>query len=112
MIFMIFKRSFGDFSYKTITQGLVLPICESWGTETANSENFVCFSLVFKHFASGTYKTQPWDISSILMHIWVFLFVFCSSDKTKMMSIYTLIIPAVGLWNTADNAKLGIYFGS
>ena len=83
MILVISKMSFGDFSYKTTTQGLVLSICESWGTKTANNANFVCFSLVFKHFASGTYKTQPWDIFSILMHFLVFLFVFAVQLRQK-----------------------------
>jgi hypothetical protein len=39
-------------------QGLVLIFYESWGTETANFENFVRFSSVFTHFASKAYKTQ------------------------------------------------------
>ena len=63
-----FKRTFGDFSFKISAQGLFLLIFESWGTETANYANFIRFSSVFTHFASKTYKTQFWNIFSILMH--------------------------------------------
>ena len=63
------KRTFGEFSSKINSQGLDLTSFESWETETANYANFVRFSSVFKHFASETYKTQSWDIFSILMHI-------------------------------------------
>jgi hypothetical protein len=47
-----------DFLFILNLQGLVLPIYESWGTETANYANFDRFSTVFTHFASKTYKTQ------------------------------------------------------
>ena len=63
-----FKMTFGDFSFKISAQGLFLPIFKSWGTETANYANFVLFSLVFTQFAFKTYKTQFWNIFSILMH--------------------------------------------
>ena len=58
MITCDFRKTFGDFSYKANAQGLVLPIFESWGTETANYAKFVHFSFVFNHFASKTYKTR------------------------------------------------------
>ena len=83
MITFHFKRAFDEFSYKTNAQGPVLSILDSWGTETAIYANFVHFSLVFKHFASETNKTQLWDIFSILMHIWVFLFVFAVQTHQK-----------------------------
>jgi hypothetical protein len=77
------KRTFGDFSSKINAHGLDLTSFESWGTETANYANFVHFSSVFKHFASETYKTQSWDIFSILMHIWVFLNVLVVQMRQK-----------------------------
>ena len=49
--FMIFLQVLSD-------QGLVLPIYETWGTETANYANFVCFSFVFAYFVFETYKTH------------------------------------------------------
>ena len=48
---MIFEQVLSD-------QGLVLPIYETWGTETANYANFVRFSSVFACFAFETYKTH------------------------------------------------------
>jgi hypothetical protein len=63
-----FQKTFVDFSSKINAQGLILSSFKSWGTEIANYANFVRFSSVFNHFASETYKTQSWDIFSILMH--------------------------------------------
>ena len=71
---MIFVQVFSD-------QGLDLTTFKSWGTETANYANFVCFSTVFKHFASETYKTQFWDNFSIMMHFWVFLGVLAAQIR-------------------------------
>ena len=70
-----FSLPWVDFSFILKPQGLVLSIFETWGTETATYANFVCFSFVFKHFASKTHKTQFWNIFSILMHYWMFLYV-------------------------------------
>ena len=47
-----------DFLFILNLQGLVLPIYETWGTETANYANFVRFSSVFAYFAFETYKTH------------------------------------------------------
>ena len=62
-------------------EGLKLPIMQT----------FVHFSLVFTHFASKTYKTQPWDIFQYFdAYLGVFV-CFGSLNDNKMMSIYTLI---------------------
>jgi hypothetical protein len=74
-------------------EGLFLTIFESLGTETANYAYFARFLDVFNLFAPETYKNT---IQGYFLYFEAFLSVFkcfCSSDGTKMMSIYTLINP-------------------
>ena len=62
-----FKKTFGDFSFEILAQGLFLTIFETWGTKTAIFANLICFSSDFDIFDFKTHKTLICDVLIILM---------------------------------------------